>query len=67
KYLEIGMITPPVGLNVYVVKGVVGDSIALPTIFKGVLWFLAAEVVIMTLLIAYPGISTYLPNQLLGG
>ncbi|SFC28370.1 TRAP transporter large permease [Tropicimonas isoalkanivorans] len=67
KYLEIGMITPPVGLNVYVVKGVVGDTIALPTIFKGVLWFLAAEVAIMTLLIAFPSISTFLPNQLLGG
>lgn len=65
KYLEIGMITPPVGLNVYVVKGVVGDSIPLPTIFRGVLWFLAAEVVIMALLIAFPQISTFLPHQLL--
>lgn len=38
---------------------------ALPAIFKGVLWFLAAEVVIMILLIAFPSLSTYLPNQLL--
>jgi len=61
KYLEIGMLTPPVGLNVYVVKGVVGNLIPLPTIFRGVMWFLGAEVIIMALLIAFPGISTYLP------
>ena len=65
KYLEIGMITPPVGLNVYVVKGVVGDAVPLPTIFRGVMWFLLAEVVIMALLILFPQISTFLPNQLL--
>lgn len=62
KYLEIGMLTPPVGLNVYVVKGVVGNLVTLPTIFRGVLWFLAAEVVIMALLIGFPSISTFLPN-----
>ncbi len=62
KYLEIGMLTPPVGLNVYVVKGVVGNLVTLPTIFRGVLWFLAAEVVIMALLISFPSISTYLPS-----
>ena len=62
KYLEIGMLTPPVGMNVYVVKGVVGDAISLLTIFRGVMWFLAAEVVIMALLIGFPSISTFLPG-----
>lgn len=62
KYLEIGMITPPVGLNVYVVNSVVGKSVPLPTIFRGITWFLVAEVVIMALLIAFPAISTFLPN-----
>ncbi len=62
KYLEIGMITPPVGLNVYVVNSVVGKLVPLLTIFRGVMWFLAAEVVIMALLIAFPSISTFLPN-----
>ena len=65
KLLEIGMLTPPVGLNVYVVKGVVGDTIPLGTIFRGVGWFLVAEVVIMALLIAFPSISTFIPQQLL--
>uniref|UniRef100_A0A2A4Z1A2 TRAP transporter large permease protein n=1 Tax=OCS116 cluster bacterium TaxID=2030921 RepID=A0A2A4Z1A2_9PROT len=62
KYLEIGMLTPPLGLNVFVMKGVVGDSIALGTIFRGVSWFLLAEVVVMTLLISFPQIILFLPD-----
>ena len=62
KYIEIGLLTPPVGLNVYVVKSVVGSEIELETIFKGVIWFLACEVVIVILLIAFPQISLYLPG-----
>ncbi|OWU85868.1 C4-dicarboxylate ABC transporter [Oceanicola sp. 22II-s10i] len=62
KYLEIGLLTPPVGLNVYVVKGVAGDRIALGTIFKGVTWFLLAELVVLTLLISFPAISLWLPS-----
>jgi tripartite ATP-independent transporter DctM subunit len=61
KYVEIGLLTPPVGFNVYVVKNVVGDSVALHDIFRGCFWFLACEVVIMTLLIAFPQISLWLP------
>jgi TRAP-type C4-dicarboxylate transport system permease large subunit len=41
---------------------VVGDEISLETIFKGVGWFLGCEVIIMTLLIAFPQISLYLPS-----
>lgn len=62
KYVEIGLMTPPVGLNVYAVKTIVGDEVPLETIFKGVLWFLACEVVIVALLIAFPGITLYLPS-----
>jgi C4-dicarboxylate transporter, DctM subunit len=64
KYLEIGMLTPPVGFNVYVIKSVVGDQIPLETIFRGVAWFLAAEVVIMALLISFPQISLWLPSKM---
>jgi len=64
KYLEIGLLTPPVGFNVYVIKTVVGDQVPLETIFRGVTWFLACEVVVMALLIAFPQISLYLPNQM---
>jgi C4-dicarboxylate transporter, DctM subunit len=64
KYVEIGMLTPPVGFNVYVVKNVVGDDISLETIFRGCFWFLGCEVIIMTLLIAFPQISLWLPYSM---
>jgi C4-dicarboxylate transporter DctM subunit len=64
KYVEIGMLTPPVGFNVYVVKNVVGDAIPLDTIFRGCFWFLGCEVIIMTLLIAFPQISLWLPYSM---
>lgn len=64
KYIEIGMLTPPVGFNVYVVKGVVGDRIPLETIFKGCFWFLGCEIVIMALLIGFPEISLFLPETM---
>lgn len=65
KYLEIGLITPPVGLNVYVIKGVVGDTVPLETIFKGVLWFVLADIFTLSLLIAFPDISLILPKTML--
>jgi tripartite ATP-independent transporter DctM subunit len=64
KYLEIGMLTPPVGFNVYVVKSVVGNAVPLETIFRGVGWFLVCEIFIMALIIGFPQISLYLPNLL---
>tara|TARA_R110002110_G_scaffold10557_1_gene51986 strand:+ start:616 stop:1923 length:1308 start_codon:yes stop_codon:yes gene_type:complete len=62
KYIEIGLLTPPVGLNVYVIKSVVGQDISLETIFKGVAWFIVCEVVVVLLLVAFPQISLYLPS-----
>ena len=67
KFLEIGLITPPVGLNVYILKGVVGDAVPLETIFKGILWFLAMDIVTLAILIGFPEISLWLPSLLLRG
>jgi len=64
KYVEIGLLTPPVGFNVYVVKNVVGDSVPLHDIFRGCFWFLVCEVIIMTLLIAFPQLSLWLPQTM---
>src|SRR5690606_12758207 len=44
KLLEIGLITPPVGLNVYVIKSSLGDLVDLNEIFKGVSWFILMDV-----------------------
>ncbi|MFV0244721.1 MAG: TRAP transporter large permease [Qingshengfaniella sp.] len=62
KYVEIGMITPPLGMNVFVVKSVVGNQISIWTIYRGVAWFLLAEVVVMALLLSFPQISLFLPE-----
>lgn len=64
KYLEVGLITPPVGLNVFVIKGVVGNTIKTETIFRGITWFLVADLLTIVLLIAFPAISLLLPGLL---
>ena len=58
---QMGVITPPVGVNVYVTKGIAGD-VPLETIFKGILPFLAALIVAAAILIAFPQIATFLPS-----
>lgn len=64
KLLEIGLITPPVGLNVFVIKGIVGELMTTEAIFVGILWFLAMDVIAVALLIGFPEITLYLPSLL---
>ncbi len=64
KMLEIGMVTPPVGLNVYVIKGAVGDSVSLQEIFKGVGWFILIDIITLAILMMFPEITLYLPGLL---
>jgi C4-dicarboxylate transporter DctM subunit len=59
---EMGVITPPVGVNVYVIKGVARD-VPLESIFKGVFPFLLAMVVAAVILLFVPQIATFLPNM----
>jgi tripartite ATP-independent transporter DctM subunit len=58
---EIGVITPPVGMNVYVMKGVAPD-VPLSTIFRGILPFLGADIVSVALLLFVPQITLFLPS-----
>jgi tripartite ATP-independent transporter DctM subunit len=58
---EMGVITPPVGINVYVIKGVALD-VPLETIFRGIFPFLAAIIVCTIILIAFPQIALFLPS-----
>lgn len=62
KLLEIGMITPPVGMNVFVIKGVVGNLITTTGIFKGIMWFLFADFVVLVLMMFYPDLVLFLPE-----
>jgi tripartite ATP-independent transporter DctM subunit len=57
---EMGLITPPVGLNVYIIKGISG--LAMGTVFRGVIPFIIADICHIALLMAYPQISLFLPH-----
>ncbi len=63
--MEIGLITPPVGLNLYVINGIVPD-VKLPTILWGALPFMLCMVLGIILLMLFPGIATWLPDHLMG-
>ena len=63
KHIEIGLLTPPHGLNVYVIKSVVGRDIAFGSIFKSVACSLAC-VAVVVLPGSYPGVSLYLPESM---
>lgn len=61
--LEIGLITPPVGLNVFVLKAA-APNVPMGTIFKGIWPFVTAGIVAIFLITIFPGIATYLPRQM---
>jgi tripartite ATP-independent transporter DctM subunit len=63
--MELGLITPPVGLNLFVINGIAPD-IDLRTILKGALPFMLCMVLGILLLCFFPGIATWLPDQLMG-
>lgn len=60
---EISLITPPVGLNVFILKGVVGD-VSTGTIFRGVTPFWIADIIRLALLVAVPAVVLFLPAQM---
>ncbi len=63
--MELGLITPPVGLNLFVINGISPD-IRLPTILKGALPFMGCMVVAILILCVFPGLATWLPTLLMG-
>lgn len=62
--VQIGCITPPMGLNIYVMKGVLGDQAKLEDLFLGAAPFVALEIVVVVILIFFPQIATWLPNNM---
>ncbi|MCY6383749.1 TRAP transporter large permease [Hoeflea prorocentri] len=62
KLLEIGLVTPPVGLNVYVIKGALGNLVSLQAIFRGIWWFILMDIAAFALIVAFPQISLFLPS-----
>jgi C4-dicarboxylate transporter DctM subunit len=63
--VELGQITPPVGVNVFIMKGV--TDIPLYSIFRGIIPFAVADVVVLIILTIFPEISLFLPQLMMGG
>jgi C4-dicarboxylate transporter, DctM subunit len=62
--VELGLIHPPVGMNIFVIKSVVED-VKISTIFYGVIPFILTDLVRLILLISFPILATYLPSRML--
>ncbi|MCO7246743.1 TRAP transporter large permease subunit [Halomonas sp. Mc5H-6] len=64
KLLEVGLVTPPIGLNVYVIKGALGKSVTLSEVFRGVSWFIVMDIIALLLIVLIPALSLYLPQKM---
>jgi C4-dicarboxylate transporter DctM subunit len=63
--VEIGLISPPVGMNIFVLKTLL-PQVSTSTIFRGVTPFVVADIIRLGILIAFPVLSTWLPKLLFG-
>ena len=63
--MELGLITPPVGLNLFVINGITPD-VRLTTILRGALPFMGCMIVAIVLLCVFPGLATWLPDAVMG-
>jgi C4-dicarboxylate transporter, DctM subunit len=61
--VELGLITPPVGMNVFVINSIVPD-ISLITIFRGVAPFIVTDLVRLALLVVFPWLALFLPTTM---
>lgn len=64
RMIEIGLITPPVGLNVYVLRGVARD-VPMSDVFKGCGWFVFVDVINVAILLMFPQIILAIPNSMI--
>jgi tripartite ATP-independent transporter DctM subunit len=64
KLLEVGMVTPPLGMNVFVVRSVSSDYVTLTDVFRGVLPFIIVDLLLIALMVLWPDFVTYLPDIL---
>jgi TRAP-type mannitol/chloroaromatic compound transport system permease large subunit len=62
---EIAVITPPIGMNLFMMKGLFGKEVTIGEIFSGVMPFVIADLIRVVLLVAFPAISLWLPALML--
>lgn len=65
KLIEISVITPPIGINLFAVMGAVGRQATFRHVYKGVLPFIFFDIIVLALLIAYPSLATWLPQTMI--
>ncbi len=65
KMAELALITPPLGLNVFVIAGV-AEGVTVEEAFAGSMWYVPVDFAVIALLFAFPGIVTWLPSLMLG-
>jgi TRAP-type C4-dicarboxylate transport system permease large subunit len=63
--VELGLIHPPVGMNVFVIKSVIKD-VNMSTIFVGVLPFVVTDLIRLVILILFPLLALWLPQRMIG-
>ncbi|MGD9880245.1 MAG: TRAP transporter large permease subunit [Reyranella sp.] len=64
RMVEIGLMTPPVGLNVYILKGVAKD-VSMGDIFRGCGWFVAVDIINVAILVAFAQIILLVPHTMM--
>ena len=62
-FIEMGLITPPVGVNVFVISGI-AKEVPMYTIFRGIAPFFVAMIICMIILIIFPQIALFLPQTM---
>ena len=62
KLLEIGMITPPVGMNVFVIRNVASRYVSVTDVLRGVVPFILADLVVVALIVTVPSLVLFLPD-----
>ncbi len=62
--IETGLITPPFGMNVFILKGIQGGDVPMWIAFRGVLPFVAADLVMLAILVLFPALSIWLPSTM---
>ncbi|TET40083.1 MAG: TRAP transporter large permease subunit, partial [Dehalococcoidia bacterium] len=63
---QIGLITPPMGINIYAVKGIAGPETEVMDLFRAALPFFISMVIALLFVILFPPISTWIPYHMLG-
>ena len=67
KLIEISVVTPPVGINLFAVMSAVGSQATFKHVYLGVAPFIVFDLVVLGLLIAFPDLATWLPRRMIEG